>query len=73
MPSNATGGENTAITFTLSVSDPDGDPITGLTADLSALPAGHGATFVTNASRTQGTFTWTPTYNDSRLTPLVAF
>ncbi len=66
MPAAVTGPENTPITFTVTVSDPDGDPITGLVADLSGLPAGHNATFATNASRTEGTFTWTPGFAHAR-------
>src|SRR6185503_14736397 len=63
------GGEGSTISFTVTAADPVGDPITGFTADLSALPAGHGASFVTNASKTQGTFSWTPGYTASRVAP----
>jgi parallel beta-helix repeat protein len=55
-PATAGGLERTAITFTVTASDPDGDAIAALTA--SALPTG--ATFSANASRTSGTFSWTP-------------
>lgn len=40
--------------------DPDGDPLTTLTADLSALPAGNGARFDADPGLTGGTLFWTP-------------
>jgi hypothetical protein len=61
-PGTTTGRANHFITFTATVSDPDGDPITSFEArgtQNTALPAG--ATFTVNASNTSGTFTWTPT------------
>jgi hypothetical protein len=36
------------------------DDVTSLSADLSGLPQGHDATFVTNATNTEGTFVWHP-------------
>jgi PKD repeat protein len=57
-PAMASGAENTLITFTVSAADPDGDPITSLTA----APLPLGATFTKNASNTSGTFSWTPTF-----------
>ncbi len=68
-PASVPGSEGSTITFAVTAADPSGDPITGLTADFSSLPAGHGATFVTNAANTQGTFTWTPSYADARVSP----
>ncbi len=65
----ATVTEGAMLTIASSVADPDGDPITSLTADLSRLPAGHNAVFTPNASRTGGTLTWTPTYADGRAAP----
>ena len=61
--------EGVMLTVALSVADPDGDPITSLTANLTALPTGHNAVFTPNASRTAGTLTWTPTYTDGRAAP----
>jgi len=55
-PANETGTEGTLLTFTVTASDPDGNPITSLTA--SPLPTG--ATFTANATNTTGTFSWTP-------------
>lgn len=60
---NPTEGQTTAIT--VSVSDPDGDPIRKLEADASALPRGNDASFVANAGMTSGTLSWTPTYEDA--------
>jgi parallel beta-helix repeat protein len=51
----------------VTASDPDGDAITSLTADLSHLPAGNNATFTSNDTHTGGTLRWQPTYNDSGL------
>lgn len=55
-PATESGTEGVLLTFTVSVSDPDGDPITSFTA--APLPAG--ATFTANAANTSGTFNWTP-------------
>ena len=46
------------VTFSVSASDPDGDPILGLTMVQAKMPANSGATFVLNAAGTGGTFTW---------------
>src|SRR5262249_12744824 len=55
-PVTARGVESSALTFAVSASDPDGQGIASLVA--AGLPSG--ATFTANASRTGGTFTWTP-------------
>ncbi len=68
-PATASGAENSTITVNVTASDPDGDAITSLTADLSGLPPGNNAVFTTNATRTAGTLTWKPTFDDSRSTP----
>ena len=47
------------ITFEVTASDPDGDPIQDLNADLG-LPGFFGATFTEDPSHTRGTFSWTP-------------
>jgi len=57
--------DGTPITINVTASDPDGDPINTLTANLSALPPGHNAVFTANGSHTAGTLTWTPTSSDS--------
>ncbi|HEX7078643.1 MAG TPA: FG-GAP-like repeat-containing protein [Candidatus Eisenbacteria bacterium] len=68
-PSKLTGTEGSLITFTITANDPDGPALTGLTADFSALPIGHNATFSAGAGNTSGTFAWTPSYQSSRPTP----
>jgi PKD repeat protein len=55
-PLTASTLPNVLLTFQVSAADPDGDAIFSLTAQL--LPGG--ATFVSNASHTSGTFSWTP-------------
>lgn len=60
---NPIEGRTTA--FSVSASDPDGDPIQKLEADLSVLPRSSDAAFSTNGSGTSGTLTWTPTFEDA--------
>jgi hypothetical protein len=58
--------DGTQVQFTVGANDPDpGDALQSLLANMSGLPAGHGATFTVNGSATSGTFTWTPTASDS--------
>src|ERR1044072_935670 len=64
-PASAPATENAPFTLTVDVSDPDGQPINALTADLSGLPAGNNATFTVNAAKTQGTLAGKPTYFDA--------
>ncbi|PYM09393.1 MAG: hypothetical protein DMD82_00240, partial [Candidatus Rokuibacteriota bacterium] len=61
--------ETQPLTLVVNVSDPDGDAINSLSVDLTSLPAGNNAVFTTNAAKTQGTLTWTPTSNDGRAAP----
>ncbi len=65
-PASVSGAEVSPISFVVTASDPDGQPIDSFVADMSALPAGHNAAFVPNGTKTSGTFTWTPTQNDAR-------
>ncbi len=58
----ATSGQ--AFVLTVTASDPDGDAIDSLTADLSDLPPADGAVFTSNPSGTSGTLTWTPGLGD---------
>ncbi|MGE5180189.1 MAG: Ig-like domain-containing protein, partial [Bacteroidota bacterium] len=51
------------ITFTVTASDPDADPITSLTASGTAITAG--GTFTANGTNTSGTFDWTPTFSQA--------
>ncbi|HTM01497.1 MAG TPA: putative Ig domain-containing protein [Candidatus Omnitrophota bacterium] len=57
-PPNPSVDENARLTFNVSVTDPDGDPIDS----LRAAPLPSGATFTANATRTSGTFDWTPNF-----------
>ncbi len=68
-PATATVNENQQLSIVVNASDPDSDPITSLTANVTGLPAGHNATFVANAAKTQGTLTWTPTFSHGRVAP----
>ena len=63
-PESATAAEDQSLVVNVAATDPDGDPIATLVADLSALPAQSNARFEANASRTAGTLTWTPGFND---------
>jgi hypothetical protein len=57
--------DGTQVQFDVLANDPDGDALLTLTASFAGLPAGHNATFASNAAHTAATFTWTPTANDS--------
>ena len=57
-PKNIHARAGTTVKFTVTARDPDGDAIQSLNADLGDLPRHSGATFVVNASRTSGVFTW---------------
>jgi hypothetical protein len=60
-PAVVSGSENSLIIFTVTASSPDGFAITSFTA----APLQPGATFTTNASKTSGTFSWTPTLSQA--------
>ncbi len=64
-PATATAPENGVFSLDITAVDPDGQPVTILTANLSGLPAGNNATFTPNPSKSAGTFTWTPTFADA--------
>ncbi len=64
-PSTFTINPGDALSFSVSVSDPDGDAIYGLSADLTVLPAGNTATFTPNGTFTSGAFAWTPRPEDA--------
>lgn len=59
-PATVKGLPAIPIAFTVTANDPDGDPIQSFTMDKSQLPAGNNATFEVNATKTSGTFRWTP-------------
>jgi hypothetical protein len=58
-PATATVAENGLLTVNVTAADPDGNPITSLTA--AGLPAG--ATFTPGAGNTSGTLSWTPDFS----------
>lgn len=62
-PAEARGVEGMPLRFEVVASDPDGDPFDSFLADLSRLP--ETAAFTVSADRTQGLFTWAPTYADA--------
>src|SRR5207249_2224628 len=64
-PATVTAVENEMLTLTVSASDPDGEAIVSLTADLSALPPGNDAVFTPGADHASGSLTWTPSYADA--------
>jgi hypothetical protein len=57
--------DDAPVQFGVSASDPDGDAIMGLTADLSGLPPVNDAAFTITVPPAVGEFTWNPTVNDS--------
>jgi parallel beta-helix repeat protein len=61
-PATSAAAENTPLVLGITASDPDGEAITSLTADLTGLPAGHNAVFTPGAGNTSGTLTWTPAF-----------
>ena len=62
-PATASVDEGQLLTINVTASDPDGDPITSLTATGSAITAG--ATFAAGTGNTSGTLNWTPTFTQS--------
>src|SRR5207249_674869 len=68
-PSSVSFTESTTVTVNVTASDPNGDPITSLSADLTSLPAVNDAVFVKNGTNTAGTLTWHTTRNDGRTAP----
>ncbi|TMQ73887.1 MAG: metallophosphoesterase family protein [Candidatus Eisenbacteria bacterium] len=53
------------LSLAVQASDPDGDAILALTADLSGLPPDHHAVFAAPPPHTRGTLTWTPRAADT--------
>ena len=58
-PPTASGSEGALLTFSVTATDPDGDPI----GSLTAAPLPSGAVFTPNGGNTSGTFQWTPGYS----------
>ncbi len=70
-PGGAGGDEGTAVSFEVTATDPDGEAIASLVADLSGLPLGHGAAFVVHDPGAQGTFSWTPGFDHAGSYPAI--
>jgi hypothetical protein len=64
-PASFTVDPGSPLSFTITASDPDAEPILGLSADLTVLPTGNTATFSPNGTFTSGTFAWTPRPEDA--------
>lgn len=64
-PTSFTINPGDALSFSVASSDPDGDPLLGLTANLTVLPAGNTASFTANGTFTSGSFSWTPRPEDA--------
>jgi hypothetical protein len=64
-PATRSTDVQTPVAFSIAANDPDADPIYGLTADLSGLPAGNNAVFTPYADKSGGNFSWTPALADS--------
>jgi PKD repeat protein len=61
-PASVSIAEGSPLTVTIHAADPDGQPITSLTASLAALPVGSGAVFTPGPGDSTATLTWTPGY-----------
>lgn len=57
-PLAVNGEEGGTLTFVVTASDPDEDPISSLSANLSSLPEGSEPLFTTTEDNTEGTFLW---------------
>ena len=64
-PATAQGIELSELRVDVTASDPDGDPILSLTADLSHLPPYNTAAFTAAPDGQSGTLTWTPTLEEA--------
>jgi len=64
-PATGGGTTGTAITLNVTASDPDGQSIASLVANLAALPGGNTANFTPAANAQSGVFTWTPAAGDT--------
>jgi thermitase len=64
-PATAQGIEMSELRVDVTASDPDGDPIRELAADLSDLPPYNTASFTAAPDGLSGTLTWTPTLEEA--------
>jgi hypothetical protein len=70
-PASAAVEELGRVDVPVTASDPDGDAIAAITADVSALPAGNTATFTAGPGNASGTFSWSPTLGEAGEYPVV--
>jgi parallel beta-helix repeat protein len=68
-PAGATARAGHLLTLPVSASDPDGDAITSLAADLAALPGRNDASFTSGPGNVTGTLRWTPALADVQPAP----
>ncbi len=66
-PPDIVGEEGGDISFAVTASDPDANPISSLTANHGSLPEGNDASFVANEDNTAGTFHWHMNAGDAGL------
>ena len=64
-PSDVSGAEGDELVLTVTATDPDGDPIGFLNANMDGLPVGHGASFTPFDGNTRGVFSWTPGFDQA--------
>src|SRR5262249_55846093 len=64
VPGNVSVAIGQPVAFVVKASDPDGDPIDALVADLPRLSTGGEPAFVPDPARRTGRFSWTPTAAD---------
>ncbi len=64
-PGAVTVNEGAQLRVNVTASDPDGNTITSLTADLSGLPAGTNAHFTPGGGNLSGVLTWTPGFSNA--------
>jgi len=74
VPANAHVDEGGLLSLEVSATDPDGDALLSLSADLSRLPPGNDAVFTPGSDHTSGVLSWRPTFTDagSRLVTFTA-
>jgi hypothetical protein len=65
VPATVQGTVMALLMIDAGASDPDGDAVASLTADLSGLPPGNDAAFAESQDHSHGTMTWTPALADS--------
>jgi len=64
-PTSVQGAEGSPLPAPVVASDPDGDPILSLVADLDSLPPGNSATFIAAPDGRSGQVQWTPGFTDA--------